>query len=176
MKTWLSLIFLIFLFIPGLSYSQGRGWSPNQIPDYPRHSLYLEYAGYSPFLSLNYDLLLPYKFGVRGSITGWPSGDNPIGIRSLDGRSLVGMVAIQKYFGEDIHFLETGAGITYGRIENEESWQLPVPPALAFSIGYRLYPDEAHKSTVKFAFTPLVPFDGKPVYRFGISLGITLSR
>ncbi|MEX2346190.1 MAG: hypothetical protein WD604_11275 [Balneolaceae bacterium] len=175
MKNFLLISFLL-LSLPGLAYSQERGWSPQQTSDYPRHSLYLEYAGHSPFLSLNYDLLFPFKFGIRGSISGWPSGENPVGLRSLDGRSVLGMISILKFFGKDIHFFETGAGFAYGNIENKESWQLPLPPSLAFSAGYRLYPDEANKSTIKLAFTPLVPFDGKPVYRFGISIGVTLSR
>lgn len=169
-------IFLSVLTLPLLAHSQPTRWSPVQTDPYPRHSFYLEYGGHSPFLSLNYDLMLPYKFGIRASISGWPYDENPLGIRSLDGRSVLAMASILKFFGKDIHFIETGAGVTYGLIENEDAWGLPMPPALAFSLGYRLYPDVPNVSTVKVAFTPLVPFGDEPVYAFGISLGFTLGR
>ncbi|MDX1638713.1 MAG: hypothetical protein R3281_12135 [Balneolaceae bacterium] len=148
-------------------------------------SVYAELGGVGSIYSANYDVVFDTGFGVRIGGSYLPAEfvdidtDGPQNYNDdFYGTDYLMVTLMGSYFvGNGPNYLELSAGFMFGEknLNDEElSIEVPDPPGMPFSFGYRYIPEKAGKMTFKVAFTPIIA-EGKIYPKIGISAGIVIS-
>jgi hypothetical protein len=162
------LFFSLAVMLPANSFSQND--NTQQLPDFKRHSVYLELLGNSKYYSVNYDYLFRIyrnniKLAVGAGISYFQTGYNPDGQGAITIHNYYFTPEVNFLFGGKSHYCEIGTALMVDFFSNETDF-VPSP-----RIGYRYQPPKGG-FLFRIAYTPLftehLPFK---YYWGGVSFG-----